>query len=84
MSGRKTIKSQPETKERLDELKRDGETVDGLLNRAFDALEAADGKGDGYTLPRCTECTNKAQIWTVEDGDLVCGLCADSDIELNY
>ena len=27
------------TKDRLDELKREGETVDGLLERAFDALE---------------------------------------------
>jgi hypothetical protein len=38
MSNRKTLKVQPETKERLEILK-DGETVDGLLNRAFDELE---------------------------------------------
>jgi hypothetical protein len=83
MTARKTLKIQPETKKRLDELKRDGETVDGLLTRAADALEA-DDQDDGNTLPRCSECTNRAQVWTVEDGDLVCGLCAESDIELNF
>lgn len=37
--NRKTLKVSEETKERLDELKREGETTDGVLNRAFDALE---------------------------------------------
>jgi len=37
--SRNTLKVHDETKARLDELKREGETVDGLLNRAFDALE---------------------------------------------
>lgn len=40
MPDRKTLKIHSKTKDRLDELKRDGETTDGLLNRAFDALEA--------------------------------------------
>ncbi len=73
---RKTLKVSEETKARLDELKRDGETWDGLLRRAADAVEA-DESGDQYpNTPRCTECGNKAQAWTVEDGMLVCGLCA--------
>lgn len=37
--SRNTLKIHDETKDRLDELKREGETIDGLLNRAFDALE---------------------------------------------
>ena len=37
--SRKTLKVSEETKDRLDELKREGETTDGVLNRAFDALE---------------------------------------------
>ncbi len=36
---RKTLKINEETKDRLDELKRDGETWDGFLRRAADALE---------------------------------------------
>jgi hypothetical protein len=40
MTERKTLKCSPDTKARFDQLKRDGETTDGLLNRAFDALEA--------------------------------------------
>lgn len=39
---RKTLKIHPETKARLVELKQDGETFDGLLNRAAEALEEAD------------------------------------------
>lgn len=82
--SRKTLKVSPETKATLDELKRDGETTDGLLTRAFDALETDDQAGDGHTRPRCTDCGSKADVWTVEAGDLVCGLCAESDIEMAW
>ena len=76
--GQKTIKPNPETKARLDELKRDGETWDGFLNRAADAVEATREK-DGH-VPVCTGCANRATEWTVEDGNLVCTLCAKGDL----
>jgi hypothetical protein len=79
---RKTLKCNEETKERFDDLKRDGETTDGFLNRAMDALEADEADDQYPGAPRCTNCGNKAHVWTVEDGMLVCGLCADGDIEL--
>lgn len=79
---RKTLKPSEETKDRLDSLKRGGETVDGILNRAFDALEADESDQNG-TVPRCTDCQCQAEVWTVEDGQLVCGVCADSDVELS-
>lgn len=80
--SRKTIKCSEATKDRFDEHKRDGETTDGLLNRAFDALEA-DERRDKYPgAPRCTDCKSIATVWTIEDGSLVCGVCADDDVEL--
>jgi hypothetical protein len=39
MTERKTLKIKPKTKDRLNEHKREGETFDGLLLRAMDALE---------------------------------------------
>jgi len=60
-------------------LKRDGETWDGFLNRAADAVEAAAEKKD--TFPVCSSCGNRANEWTVEDGSLVCGLCADTEFK---
>ena len=82
MSRRITLKCSEETKQRFDELKRDGETTDGLLNRAFDALKADEQSGGSPGVPRCTDCGANAHIWTVEDGMLVCGVCADGDIDL--
>lgn len=80
---RKTLKTSEETKSRLDKLKRGGETVDGILNRAFDALEADESDQDG-SVPRCTDCQCEAEDWTVEDGQLVCGVCADADIKSSF
>jgi len=81
MSERKTLKVQPDTKTRLSELKRDGETWDGVLQRAADAL-AADEDRDQYPgAPRCSDCGNIAHAWTIEGGELVCGLCAEGEIE---
>lgn len=62
--------------------KRGGETVDGMLNRAFDALEVDESTQNG-SVPRCTDCQCQAEVWTVEDGQLVCGASADSNIELS-
>lgn len=81
MSDRKNLKVNPTTKDRFDALKKVGETTDGLLHRAFDALEA--GGDDQYPgAPRCTECRSVAHAWTVEGGNLVCGGCADGEIDL--
>lgn len=79
MTDRKTLKTSPEIKDRLDELKRDGETTNGLLNRACDALETDENQGDA---PRCTECHAQSHVWTVEAGNLVCGVCADGEISV--
>lgn len=58
------------------ELKRDGETWDGFFRRAADAVDGDESDDAQASVPRCTDCGNKAQEWTVEDGMLVCGLCA--------
>jgi len=79
-TDRVNIKTQETTRDRLRELKRDGETWDGLLVRAAKALETEEAD-DGYLAPRCTECGNKAHAWTVEDGMLVCGVCADGPVK---
>ena len=81
--SRKNIKVQPDTKDRLKDLKRDGETQDGLLNRAFDALEADEDRDQWPGAPRCTDCGSIAHAWTVENGMLVCGVCAEGDIEID-
>lgn len=78
---RKNIKAQPDTKERLNGLKRDGETWDGLLLRAADALEADEDRDQWPGAPRCTDCGAIAHAWTVENGMLVCGVCADGEID---
>jgi hypothetical protein len=79
-ADRVNIKTGTETRERLRELKRDGETWGGLLIRAAKALEA-DQEDDRYPAPRCSDCGAKAHAWTVEDGMLVCGSCADGPVE---
>ena len=82
MTERKTLKVKEGTKARLDEHKRDGETTDGLLQRAFDALEADEADEQYPGAPRCTECHAVAHVWTVEGGQLVCDACAEDDVDL--
>lgn len=82
MSDRVNIKADTDTREQLQELKRDGETWDGLLLRAADALEAEEDRDQYPGAPRCTDCSAIAHVWTVEDGMLVCGACASKDIEV--
>lgn len=80
--SRTNLKLDKDTKDRLDELKRDGETWDGFFRRAADALEADEDRQMRPGAPRCTECGNITDVWTVEGGRLLCGLCADGEIEL--
>lgn len=80
MSDRVNIKADESARERLKEHKREGENWTGLLLRAADALDA-DAEGQ-YPAPRCTSCGVKANEWTVEDGELRCPDCAESDVEV--
>lgn len=82
--SRTNLKLDKSTKDRLDELKRDGETWDGFFARAADALEADEDREQWPGAPRCTDCGSIAHAWTVEDGELVCGNCADGEIELEF
>lgn len=82
MTDRVNIKADVETRERLSELKRGGETWDGVLLRAADALEAEEGRDQYPGAPRCTDCTAVANEWTVEGGRLLCGGCAEGEITL--
>lgn len=84
MTERKTLKCSPETKARFDELKRDGETTDGLLNRAFDALEADADRDQWPGVPRCSDCGAIAHVWTVEGGQLLCPQCAEGDVDPDW
>jgi len=79
-TNRVNIKTQETIRDRLRDLKREGETWDGVLIRAAKGLEAAE-TDDRYPAPRCTDCRAKAHIWTVEDGMLVCGVCADGPVK---
>ena len=81
MSDRVNIKADESTRDRLRELKRDVETWDGLLLRAADALESAADREQWPGAPRCTDCGAIAHAWTVENGALVCGSCADGEID---
>lgn len=83
MTNRKTLKIDPGLGDRLDGLKRDGETWNGVLSRAADALEADSDDGQYAGIPRCTDCGNLAHAWTVEDGYLVCPLCAESEVQVD-
>lgn len=79
MTERKTLKISPATKRQLDDLKRDGETTDGLLSRAFDALEETETRGGQQGPPICTGCGDIAPTWTLIDGNAHCEDCADVD-----
>lgn len=75
--SRINLKLAKDTKDRLDALKRDGETWDGFFNRAANELEEPeDDRVSG--IPRCSECGIRAHAWTVKDGRLLCADCADA------
>lgn len=75
MTDRVNLKVDSTTRSRLSDVKRDGETWDGLLLRAAEALEGGD------TGPVCSECGDAVQTWTTIDGAVVCLDCADIDRE---
>lgn len=67
----------------------DGETEGWFSNRVTsavdDEIEYLNGgdteREQSSETPRCTDCGEIASPWTIEDGELVCGNCADSDID---
>jgi hypothetical protein len=76
MSDRVNIKTDEATRDRLSGLKRDGETWDGLLKRAADALDTDQrGRPPGV----CSACGTALDAWTVVDGDALCLECAGID-----
>lgn len=77
MSERVNIKADERTRDRLRGLKRNGETWDGLLNRAADAIEEQERKGGQSGVPVCMGCGNLATTWTLIDGAVHCEDCAD-------
>jgi len=77
MNERVNIKTDGSTRDRLRELKRDGETWDGLLNRAAAALEEQERKGGQSGAPVCASCGDLATTWTLIDGAVHCEGCAD-------
>lgn len=79
MSNRVNIKTDEETRDRLLALKRDGETWDGLLLRAAEALEERQRKGGQSGAPVCAGCGEMAMAWTLIDGAVHCEDCADVD-----
>jgi len=76
---RKTVKLKSGTKDRLGELKRDGETWDGLLLRMAEATEELERKGGQSGVPVCSKCGSLATTWTLIDGAVHCEDCADVD-----
>lgn len=80
MTDRKNLKVKPATKDRLDELKREGQTTDRLLNLAFDTIEEREGSAGWQNVPVCTSCGKVSNVWTVEDGVLLCHQCADVEV----
>lgn len=77
MSERVNIKADETTRDRLKTLKRNGETWDGLLHRAADALEEQQRKGGQSGAPICASCGSLASTWTLIDGAVHCENCAD-------
>jgi hypothetical protein len=77
MTGRVNIKTNETTRDRLRELKQDGETWDGLLLRAADALEDLERQGGQSGVPVCASCGTLATTWTLIDGAVHCEGCAD-------
>lgn len=79
MSERVNIKADESTRDRLRALKKDGETWDGLLHRAADAIEELERKGGQSGIPVCAACGNLATTWMLIDGAVHCEDCADVD-----
>jgi hypothetical protein len=81
MTDRVNIKTTEHRRDRLKTLKRDGETWDGLLARAADALEEQARKGGQNGPPVCTSCGEIVATWTVVDGAVKCDECADIEFD---
>lgn len=79
MSERVNIKADEATRDRLRELKRDGETWDGLLLRAVEAVEDRQRKGGQSGTPVCASCGSFATAWTLIEGSVRCEDCSDVD-----
>jgi hypothetical protein len=77
MSERVNIKTDESTRHRLRELKRDGETWDGLLLRMAEAVEEQGRKGGQSGVPVCSNCGDLTTTWTLIDGAVRCEDCAD-------
>jgi len=75
--SRVNIKADEATRAQLRALKRDGETWDGLLRRAAEALEERERKGGQSGTPVCASCGKVVAIWTLVDGAVRCEDCAD-------
>ena len=75
--SRVNIKADEATRAQLQALKRDGETWDGLLRRAAEALEEREQKGGQSGTPVCASCGKVVAIWTLVDGAVRCEDCAD-------
>ena len=75
--SRVNIKADEVTRDRLRGLKRDGETWDGLLLRAAEALEERERKGGQSGTPICASCGELVAAWTLVDGAVRCENCAD-------
>lgn len=78
MGGQRVnLKLDVSTRSRLGELKRDGETWDGVLTRAAEALEEQrDGRSQG---PVCDECEEVAATWKLRGGTVLCIDCASAE-----
>jgi hypothetical protein len=74
---RVNIKAAERTRDRLRDLKRDGETWDGLLIRAAEALEERERRGGQSGVPVCSQCGALATSWTIIDGAVHCEDCVD-------
>ena len=82
MSDRVNIKTDETTRDRLQALKRDGETWDGLLLRMAEALEDLERQGGQSGVPVCASCGDLATTWTLIDGEVRCEDCADVEFRL--
>jgi hypothetical protein len=75
--SRVNIKADEATRAQLRALKRDGETWDGLLRRAAEALEERERKGGQSGTPVCASCGELVAAWTLVDGAVRCENCAN-------
>ena len=78
MGGQRVnLKLDVSTRSRLGELKRDGETWDGVLTRAAEALE--EPEDESARGPVCDECEEVAATWRLRGGTVVCTDCAATE-----